>query len=34
MRKIIIENVDLMSAEDESHLKNVLDGLNIEFKSD
>jgi len=27
MRKIIIENVDLMSAEDESHLKNVLDEI-------
>ena len=32
MRKIIIENIDLMTGEEESHLKNVLDGLNIEFK--
>ncbi len=34
MRKIVIENVDLMSEEEEKHLKEVLDGLNIEFKDE
>ena len=32
MRKIVIENVDLMSEDEEQHLKDVLDGLNVEFK--
>ena len=32
MRKIVIENVDWMSDEEEQHLKKLLDGLNIEFK--
>jgi len=32
MRKIVIENVDLMSIDEEEHLKDVLGGLNIEFK--
>jgi|TARA_R100000501_G_C2598924_1_gene96637 hypothetical protein len=32
MRKIIIENVDLMSKEEEEDLVRALEGLNIEYK--
>ena len=31
MRSIIIENVDLMSEEEEIELKNALAGLNVEW---
>jgi len=32
MKKIIIENIDLMTDEEEFELKNYLDKCNIEYK--
>ena len=34
MRKIIIENIDLMSKEEESKLKDTLKQLNVIFKEE